>query len=119
MRLEVQQAIINKAFRRNKIPFNQNADTFDWSGATKVTSKNSGITYDIEITLSLKTNPRLAGQMAACLVKPEGVRMEDLVIAGMIDPRLKGTIDVKGLPPKDKVETDLGKFIKKVSQLAE
>lgn len=118
MRPEVQQSIINKAFRKNQIPFVQTGDTFEWSGTTKVTSKNSGISYDVEVTLLLKTSPRLAAQMAACLVKPEGVRMEDLLIAGMIDPRMIGRIDIKGIP-KDKIETDLGKFIKKVNQLAE
>ncbi|KPV41961.1 hypothetical protein [Alicyclobacillus ferrooxydans] len=115
MRLEVQQSIMNKAFRDNKVPFSQEADAFRWSGTTKVTSKNTGRTYQVEVKLTLKTSARLADQMSACLLKPEGVRMEDLLIAGMIDPKLNGSIEMNGLP-KDKIEANLGKFIKKLNK---
>lgn len=114
MRLEVQQSIINKAFRENKVPFSREAEAFHWSGTTRVTSKNTGLTYQVQVGLSLKTSTRLAEQMSACLLKPEGVRMEDLLIAGMIDPKLGGFIEMNGLP-KDKIETNLGKFIKKLN----
>ncbi|QSO49382.1 hypothetical protein [Alicyclobacillus mengziensis] len=117
MRVEVQQTIMKKAFRENKSPFVRDADAFHWSGTTTVTSKNTGITYDVEVEVSLTTNSRLTEQMSACLLKAEGVRMEDLLIAEMIDPKLQGSIDIKGLP-KDKIETNLSKFIKKVSKPA-
>ncbi|MDQ0190276.1 hypothetical protein [Alicyclobacillus cycloheptanicus] len=41
--------------------------------------------------------------------------MEDLLIAGMIDPKLDGSLEMKGLP-KDKLETSLGKFIRKLNK---
>lgn len=115
MQPEVQQKIISKAFRNNKIPFVREGETFHWFGKTRVTSKNTGIVYPIEVSLSLTTSARLAEQVSACLLKSEGIRMEDLMIAGMIDPKLRGRIDIKGLP-KDKLETDLGRFIKKLNK---
>lgn len=115
MRLTVQQSIINKAFRENKSPFERDVDVFRWSGMTKVRSQNTGKTYEVEITLSLKTNPRLADQVAMCLLKSDGIRMEDLLIVGMIDPKLDGSIEMKGLP-KDKMETNLGKLIKMLNK---
>jgi len=118
MRLTVQQSIINKAFREIKSPFVRNMDVFRWSGMTQVKSQNTGKTYDVEIDLSLKTTPRLTEQVSLCLLKSDGVRMEDLLIAAMIDPKLAGSIVMKGLP-KEKIETNLGKFIKMLNKPSE
>jgi hypothetical protein len=118
MRLEVQQSIMAKAFRDNKSPFERENETFRWSGSTRVKSKNTGLTYDVEVILHLKTQPRLAEQMSACLVKEEGVRIEDLFIAAMLDPKLDGSIAMNGLP-KDNIEKNLGKFVKKLNEARE
>jgi hypothetical protein len=115
MRLETQQSIINKALKDNKIPFTRNQELFQWTGTTKVKSKASGMSYDVEVGLSIKTNPRMAEQISACLLKVEGIRMEDLMIAGMIDPKLDGLIELKGLP-KETFERSVGKFIKKMNK---
>ena len=115
MKLDMQKTIISKAFRDNKSSFVRDAQMFNWSGTTKVKSKNTGLSYEVEVVLSLKTNARLSEQISTCLLKPEGVRIEDLLIVGLIDPKLDGSIQLKGIPT-DKIETSLGKFIKKLNK---
>lgn len=115
MRLETQQAIINKALKDNKTPFTRNQEMFQWVGMTRVKSKASGMSYEVEVALSIKANPRIADQLSACLTKVDGVRMEDLMIAGMIDPKLDGIIELNGLP-RETFERSVGKFIKKLNK---
>jgi hypothetical protein len=114
IRLDVQKAIIEKAQRDNPTPFVQNGARFEWTGTTRVVSKATRRRYEPEVTISLETQPRLAEQVAACVCK-EGVRFEDLVIATMVDPRLRGRIHISGLPRGDE-DHDIVRFIKKVEE---
>ncbi|CAM3985823.1 hypothetical protein [Alicyclobacillus pomorum] len=118
VKLEVQKRIIERAFKKHPLPFDVEQETFRWTGSTKVTSRQTERTYEINVDISLKPNKRLFGEVSACLCKPEGVRFEDLVIVTMIDPKIQGTIRLTGLPRADESH-DFAKFVKKVSEAAE
>jgi hypothetical protein len=115
VRLDVQKRIIEKAFRENPVPFAAEGETYTWKRPTRVKSKATEKTYQIYVEISLTPSRRLNTEVTACLCKTEGVRFEDLVIVSMIDPKIRGTIHLRGLPKGDEVH-DFGKFVKKVSK---
>lgn len=116
VRLDVQKRLVEKAFKENKVPFTLADEVFTWTGITKVKSNQTGRKYDITVDIALVPAKRLVDQLAACLCKEEGIRFEDLQVVSMIDPKIRGTITLKGLPRED-AHHDFVKFIRKVSEV--
>jgi hypothetical protein len=110
VRLEVQRTIVERALRHNPKPFFRQGTHFEWHGSTRVVSKATHRAYEPEVSITVDTQPRLADQIAACLCK-DSIRFEDLVIASMVDTRLRGRIRITGLPKGD-ADHDLVRFLK-------
>jgi hypothetical protein len=110
VRLDVQRTIIERALRQNPVPFSRQGTHFEWSGSTRVVSKATHRTYEPEVSITIDTQPRLADQIAACLCKAN-LRFEDLVIASMVDTRMRGRVRITGLPRGDE-EHDLLRFLR-------
>lgn len=112
VRLEVQKAVVEKALKENHAAFEDRDGEFQWTGTTRVKSKQSGRAYDVVVDISVQPTRRTKDQIAACLLKPD-LRFEDLLIVSMIDSRIPGHVKISGLPGKD-VEHDFMKFLKSV-----
>lgn len=111
VRVEVQQKVIAKALKESGTPFAKSGNTYQWAGHTRLKSKKTGRIYDVDIEIGLACDRRVDAQVAACVTREDGTRIEDLVVASMVQPKLKGDILIKGLPGGP-IKHDFLKFMK-------
>lgn len=116
IRLDVQRAIVERALHQTGGPFVRTGNRFEWRGSARVVSKATHRTYEPEVQITLETQARLADQLATCLCK-DTVRIEDLVIAAMVDTRLRGELRITGLP-RGEVAHDLSRFLRQMESPA-
>ncbi|WAH37943.1 hypothetical protein [Alicyclobacillus dauci] len=112
-KMDVQKWIIEKCLKENKTPFEQSDTTFTWSGDTRVKNKRTERVYPVHVEIQVQADRRTKDQLSACLCRESGVRVEDLQIVHMINPRINGHINITGLP-SHKVQTDFSKFLKQI-----